>query len=141
VNQGKIAVVPFSESVTDKMIGEIFARFGPIREVRSRRNHGFVEYWDNRACEKVITAMHGTNLFGNRISVKLSRPYFRHILKAAVHGKRPPTVARTSRKANVLQLETRKAEAVPLLSHNRLENHEPKDKRSTFTNNTKFREK
>jgi RNA recognition motif-containing protein len=127
MNEGKIAIVPFCESVTTEMIHEEFARFGPIREVRSWRNHRFVEYWDDRACTKAIAAMHGTYLFGNKISVKLSRPYFRHRLNAEFREERLPTVARTSRKANEVQLEI----ASPLCQ-NRGINREPKCKKPTI---------
>jgi RNA recognition motif-containing protein len=113
VNSGKISIVPLSDSITEEMIQEQFAQFGPIREVRRWKNHRFVEFWDERSCTKAIEVMHGAELFGGKISVKHSRPYFRHRLNAACRDERLPTVARASRMAKpTVQLEIPKTDGV-----------------------------
>jgi RNA recognition motif-containing protein len=101
LNHGKIAIVPLADSVTTEMIHETFARLGPIREVRSWKDHRFVEFWDDRSCDRAIERFHGRELFGKKVTVNLSRPYFRHRLNAQCRDNRLPVIVRGGQKPKI----------------------------------------
>jgi hypothetical protein len=97
-NNGTLVLFHVPSNVTDAMLIAEFGKYGDIREVRSRQDQRFVEFWDTRACESAMTAVKGTKLFGSRISVEYSRPGGFRKNPDAFLSHRKPVVARVARR-------------------------------------------
>jgi RNA recognition motif-containing protein len=98
-NNGKIAVFPIADAITNDLIFAKFSHFGQIREIQQWTTYRFIEFWDIRSSAKAIEMMNGKKPFGRKISVRLNRRDLRQLIKASSPNKhRVPTVARPSRK-------------------------------------------
>ncbi|KAK3183249.1 hypothetical protein Dsin_030535 [Dipteronia sinensis] len=76
-NQGTLVVFNLDSSVSSDELREIFGVYGEIREIREtphKRNHKFIEFFDVRAAEAALRALHRSDIAGKQIKLEPSRP-------------------------------------------------------------------
>ena len=70
--KAKLFVGGLSENMPPDELKEVFSKYGIVLDVSVMNGFGFVHFDDDQDAQKAVTALHGTNLHGNKIKVEVS---------------------------------------------------------------------